>query len=176
VDVPAAVSVVTDMVQMDMDKRGHTFEVNVPDDLPPVWTDYYRLLQVLTNLLTNACKYTPNNGHVALDVERRGDRVHFSVTDTGIGLSAEQIEKLGTKFWRAEDEFTRSQPGTGLGFSITSRLVEQMGSQMTINSVVGEGSTFAFSVAIATDDHPGTDADSDTDIDVDKGDAQHAPA
>jgi signal transduction histidine kinase/PAS domain-containing protein len=166
VDVPDAVAAVRDMVQMDMDKRNHTFEVNVPEDVAPVWTDYYRLLQVLTNLLTNACKYTPEGGQVRLDVIQRDERVHFSVSDTGIGLNEAQIAQLGTKFWRAEDEFTRSQPGTGLGFSITSRLVQQMGSNITVDSTPGEGSTFAFSVAIARDDSGDeTTADPDTDPD-----------
>ena len=162
VDVAAAVETVRNMVQIDMDKRQHNFGVNVPDDLPPVWTDYYRLLQVLTNLLTNACKYTPDGGQVRLDVVQHDERVHFSVSDTGIGLSEEQLANLGTKFWRAEDEFTRSQPGTGLGFSITARLVEQMGSEITVDSTIGEGSTFAFSVAIASDSTP-DEPDIDTD-------------
>jgi signal transduction histidine kinase len=71
------------------------------------------------------------------------------VKDSGIGLSEAAIAKLGEKFWRAEDSFTRAQPGTGLGFSITRSLVEQMGSQIKIESEVGKGSTFTFSAAIA---------------------------
>jgi signal transduction histidine kinase len=74
------------------------------------------------------------------------------VTDTGVGLSKDAIAKLGVKFWRAEDTFTRSKPGTGLGFSITKNLIEQMGSIIDIQSEVGKGSTFTFDVAIATGD------------------------
>lgn len=113
--------------------------------------DYYRLLQVLTNLLSNAYKYTPDGGTITLRVERdplKSNRIQFSVADTGIGLSAEALQKLGTKFWRADDEFTRSQQGSGLGFAITRSLVEQMGSQIQIQSAVGRGSSFTFSVAM----------------------------
>jgi signal transduction histidine kinase len=81
-----------------------------------------------------------------------GKRVEFSVTDTGIGLSKEAIARLGTKFWRAEDEFTRSRPGTGLGFSITRSLVEQMGSRIQIDSEPGKGSSFTFDVQALADD------------------------
>jgi signal transduction histidine kinase len=61
------------------------------------------------------------------------------------------MKKLGTKFWRADDEFTRSQPGTGLGYTITASLVEQMGSRIQIESEVGRGSKFTFSVPITKD-------------------------
>jgi signal transduction histidine kinase len=114
-----------------------------------MWVDYYRLLQVLTNLLTNAYKYTPDGGTITLGAAQRDGRIHFSVTDTGIGMSRDDLARLGSKFWRAEDSFTRSQPGTGLGFAITRALVEQMGSAIIVTSAVGQGSTFAFSVPVA---------------------------
>jgi signal transduction histidine kinase len=114
-----------------------------------VHVDYYRLIQVLTNLVSNAYKYTPEGGTITLSARQNGPRIEFSVSDTGIGLTEEQIAMLGTKFWRAEDEFTRAQPGTGLGFSITRSLVELMGSAIQIESAVGMGSSFTFSVAIA---------------------------
>lgn len=136
-------------------ERGHTFEQEVSDDLPDLWTDYYRLVQVLTNLLSNAIKYTPNGGTVTLSAQDEGERVSFLVRDTGIGLSEEALARLGEKFWRAEDSFTRSQPGTGLGFFITSQLVRQMGSEIAIESEVGKGSAFSFSVARASDDDEG---------------------
>ncbi len=126
----------------------HTLVEEIEPNLPNMWVDYYRLLQVLTNLVTNAYKYTPEGGTITIIVKQINDRIQFSVQDTGIGLSEDNIKMLGSKFWRAEDRFTRSQPGTGLGFSITENLVQQMGSQVTIESTVGEGSKFTFDVAI----------------------------
>ncbi len=107
---------------------------------------------MLTNLVSNAYKYTPDGGSITLRARRKANHVEFSVSDTGIGMSEAALEKLGTKFWRAEDDYTRSQPGTGLGFAITSSLVEQMDGQIEIESVPGSGSTFTFSVPAVLDE------------------------
>lgn len=151
VPVHKVVDAIRDMLMPQVNEREHQYIEQIEPDLPDLWTDYYRLMQVLTNLIGNAIKYTPNGGKVMLRADRTGDRVRFTVADTGIGLSEEGLRKLGTKFWRAEDEFTRSQQGTGLGFAITASLVEQMGSRIKIHSELGKGSSFAFSVGIATD-------------------------
>lgn len=147
--VDAVVQEVRDATLTQIRERGHAFVERVALELPDMRVDYYRLIQVLTNLVSNAYKYTPDGGTITLAARQVGDRIEFSVSDTGIGLSKEQVAMLGTKFWRAEDEFTRAQPGTGLGFAITSSLVELMGSKIKIDSVPGLGSTFTFSVAIA---------------------------
>jgi signal transduction histidine kinase len=154
VTVNSVVEAVRDTITPQVQERKHTFVENIASDLPDMLTDYYRLVQVLTNLLSNAYKYTPDGGTITFNVSRKDDRIHFEVKDTGIGLSKEQVALLGTKFWRAEDDYTRSQPGTGLGFSITRSLVEQMGSKIDIQSEVGAGSSFAFSVGIAKDEVP----------------------
>ncbi len=148
VPVATVVEAVRDSVAPEMDVRGHNYIESVDDNLPDMKTDYYRLIQVLTNLVSNAYKYTPDGGKIMLKVRQIEERIEFSIRDTGIGLSEEAIKQIGTKFWRAEDSYTRSQPGTGLGFSITRSLVEQMGSHIQIKSVVGKGSNFSFSVAI----------------------------
>jgi signal transduction histidine kinase len=148
VRVADVVQAVKDGTLPQIEQRKHHYVEKVEPNLPDMWVDYYRLLQVLTNLVSNAYKYTPDGGTITLVAQRAGDRVQFSVSDTGIGLTKEGIAKLGTKFWRAEDEYTRSQPGTGLGFAITRSLIEQMGSKVQIESEPGKGSTFTFSVAI----------------------------
>ena len=151
VKVPDIVQAVKDNTLPQVEARHHHFVENIQPGLPDMWVDYYRLLQVLTNLVSNAYKYTPDHGTITLHVRPVGDRVEFAVQDTGIGLSEEAIAKLGTKFWRAEDDYTRSQPGTGLGFAITSALVEQMGSHISITSEVGKGSVFTFSIPALKD-------------------------
>ena len=152
VSVHQVVDAVRDTTMPQIRERKHEYIEDIEPDLPTLWTDYYRLLQVLTNLISNAYKYTPEGGKVMLRVRRESDRVSFTVADTGIGLSEEGVRKLGTKFWRSDDEYTRTQPGTGLGFAITSSLVEQMGSRIEIKSKLGKGSSFSFSVAIAQND------------------------
>jgi signal transduction histidine kinase len=151
VHVGDIVQAVRDGTMTQMQDYNHKYVEEIEPNLPDMRVDYYRLLQVLTNLVSNAYKYTPDGGQITFRVRQKNDRIEFSVTDTGIGLSPEAIAKLGTKFWRAEDDFTRSRPGTGLGFAITRSLVEQMGSHIQIDSEIGKGSTFTFSVAVAQD-------------------------
>jgi signal transduction histidine kinase len=148
VNVKSVVDAVRDQTTPQIQARKHTYIEEVDPTLPDMKTDFYRLVQVLTNLVSNAYKYTPDNGTITLRVQRHNQRVRFEVSDTGIGLSEEGIRMMGTKFWRAEDNYTRSQPGTGLGFAITASIIEQMGSRVEITSKLGEGSTFAFSVAL----------------------------
>jgi len=153
-DVSRVVEAVRDTSIMQINERNHEFVVDIEPGLPDLYVDYYRLLQVLTNLVSNAYKYTPDGGTITLRAQRDGDRVRFTVADTGIGLSKAQIAMLGTKFWRAEDTYTRSQPGTGLGFAITASLVHLMGSRIHIESEVGEGSAFSFSIATVDETTP----------------------
>jgi len=130
-------------------ERGHTLVEDIAPDLPPVLADPNRLTQTLLNLLSNAYKYTPDGGTITLRAWPEGDRVAFSVQDTGIGLSAEEITRLGTKFWRADNEYAISQPGTGLGFAITRNLIALMHGELTIESAPGRGSTFTFTLPVA---------------------------
>lgn len=150
IEVDSVVKSVRDSVQTQMNDRGHSYIEDIQQNLPQLWVDDFRLLQVLNNLVSNAYKYTPNGGTIQLIITQNGDRVYFSVQDTGIGLSSDSLKMLGKKFWRASDSFTRSQPGTGLGFTITRNLVEQMGGEIDVQSEVGVGSRFTFSVPIAT--------------------------
>ncbi|HVU14844.1 MAG TPA: GAF domain-containing protein [Phototrophicaceae bacterium] len=146
-----------DAIMTQLKTRHHNYVEQIEPNLPDMQVDYYRLLQVLTNLASNAYKYTPDGGTITLGARRvpgeagKADRIEFSVSDTGIGMSRQAIRKLGTKFWRADDEYTRSQPGTGLGYAITSSLVEQMGSKIVVESEVGKGSKFTFTVPTAKD-------------------------
>ncbi|MDX1992210.1 MAG: GAF domain-containing protein [bacterium] len=148
VTVHDIVEAVKDNTLPQIQARRHTLIEQIQPSLPDMHVDYYRLLQVLTNLVSNAYKYTPDGGTITLSASLDGERIRFQVADTGIGLSEDSIAKLGTKFWRADDKYTRSQQGTGLGFSITRHLVEQMGSHIQIESVLGQGSAFSFSVAV----------------------------
>ncbi|MBL8120958.1 MAG: hypothetical protein JNJ78_25865, partial [Anaerolineae bacterium] len=148
VPVSDIVDAVRDGSMTQIQEYRHSFVEDVQTELPDLHVDYYRLVQVLTNLVSNAYKYTPEGGTITFRVGQENDRIKFTVVDTGVGLSPEAIAKLGTKFWRAEDEFTRSRPGTGLGFAITRSLVEQMGGHIQIESQPGKGSIFTFSVPV----------------------------
>lgn len=139
---------VRDTVILEMQARNHTYIEDIDPNLPDLYVDPHRLLQVLVNFTSNAYKYTPNGGTITLKVYQDGRRVFFSVKDTGVGLTPDEVNKLGTKFWRSANQHTREQPGTGLGFSITRSLVELMGGQIEIKSTPKVGSTFTFSVPV----------------------------
>ncbi len=139
---------VKDTTANQIAERKHRYVEQIEADLPPIYIDYYRLVQVLTNFVSNAYKYTPDGGTITLSAKKMDDKIEFSVADSGIGLPPEALQKLGTRFWRAEDDFTRSQPGTGLGFAITRSLVEQMGGHIEIESEVGKGSRFTFRIPV----------------------------
>lgn len=141
--------------RLQIEEREQTYVEDIADDLPDLYADPVRLAQVLTNLVSNAYKYTKPGGTITLRARQDGDWVAFTVADTGIGLTDEQQAMLGTKFWRANNEYTRRQRGTGLGFTITQHLVALMGSEIQVESEVDEGSAFTFRVPVFDgDDDP----------------------
>ncbi len=125
-------------------------EEHVAADLPAVSADRAKLRRVLVNLLSNAVKFTPKGGRIEVNAERDGDRaVRVSVTDTGVGIPPEDIARLFDKFEQARSRATRSEKGTGLGLYITRQLVELHGGQINVESEVGRGSTFSFTIPTA---------------------------
>ena len=131
--------------------------VDLPEQLPPVWGDRTRLVQVLTNLVSNAVKYTPEGGQVRVQatVADEGDAagasgyVQVAVTDSGIGIRPDEQAHIFTKFFRSEDLKAREVPGTGLGLNITKNLVELQGGRIWFESTYRKGSTFFFTIPIA---------------------------
>lgn len=113
------------------------------DDLPPVNVDRERILQVLSNVVGNAVKHTPQGGSVTIHAEALSDEVLVSVTDTGAGIPAEHLPHVFERFWRAEDSERR---GAGLGLAIAKGIVEAHGGRIGVESAVGKGSTFYFTL------------------------------
>ena len=135
--------------QGQVEARSQQLMVEVPGELPSVSADPARLTQVLINLLSNAYKYTPEGGNIHVRAWLENGYVSCAVSDTGIGMSPDDLEKLFTKFFRSEDPAVREMPGTGLGLCITKSLVELQGGEMKVESQVGEGTTFTFTIPVA---------------------------
>jgi signal transduction histidine kinase len=129
-----------------VDEKKQTIEVHVPQDLPRIHADPNRVVQVLTNLVSNAWKYTPEGGWITVLARPEGSLVRLEVRDTGIGIGIEDQEKLFTQFFRSEDPLVREQQGWGLGLNVTKRLVELMGGEIGLTSQAGKGSTFWFTL------------------------------
>lgn len=119
--------------------------------LPEVLGDPDRLSQVLMNLVSNAIKYTPQGGKIEISLEAAPEADHLTarVSDTGIGISNSDQQKLFTRFFRADHPHVRAENGTGLGLSIVKRIVEMHGGRISVYSVPGHGSTFSFTVPLA---------------------------
>ena len=147
-DVIASVSTVTGQKAHE---KGLEFLVVVSQNIPPgLVGDSLRLGQIITNLVNNAIKFT-ERGEIRLQaelLERTGEKVllKFAVRDTGVGMTREQVAKLFQPFMQADMSTTRKYGGTGLGLTISRRLVELMGGQIWLESEPGEGSTFFFTV------------------------------
>lgn len=136
------------MIRFKAEDKGLDFIIKVDETIPrKLLGDDIHLKQILTNLLTNAVKYT-HNGSVTLEIIYLGDgRLAFSVKDTGIGIKEEDIDKLFEAFARMDETANRSIQGTGLGLNITSSLLQMFGSKLEVASKYGTGSYFAFEIS-----------------------------
>ncbi len=150
VDLRAAIEEAKEGVIQQIKERQHNLIEEIPDNLQKVKADRSRVVQVLTNILSNAYKYTPPGGTITLHIETQDGHINISVKDTGIGMTAEQIARLGTKFWRADNQFVSEQPGTGLGLAITRNLLTLMGGDLKVESELGKGSTFSMQLVTYT--------------------------
>jgi signal transduction histidine kinase len=139
--------------QPSWDAKRQTFTLHLPEEAIKVLGDADPVTQILSNLLSNAHKYTPEEGHIDLFVEAVGSVAWMSVTDSGIGLSTEEQARLFTRFYRAHNAATEATGGTGLGLVITRSLVEMQGGEIQVSSEPGHGSTFRFTLPLA--DSPG---------------------
>jgi signal transduction histidine kinase len=114
----------------------------VAPDLPFAETDDRWLAHILVNLLANAVKFTPEGGRVTLRAVQRGDAIALSVEDTGIGIAAEDREKIFEPFRQAASGDERGYGGVGLGLALVAKLTELLGATVELESVVGKGSRF----------------------------------
>ena len=128
-----------------------SLEEELPEDLPELRADRAKLRRVLVNLVSNALKFTPKGGRVRLGASREGGFVRVSVDDTGVGIPREDLHDIFDKYAQARSRATRSEKGTGLGLYITRQLVELHGGKISVQSEVGKGSTFSFTIPIASD-------------------------
>jgi signal transduction histidine kinase len=126
VHAPAAVEIVLD----------------APQSLPPVAADAGQLRQVISNLIDNAIKYSPDGGRVTVSLEERNHHVQFAITDAGLGIPAAEQQRIFEKFYRLDPDMTRGIGGTGLGLYICRELVRRVNGRIWVESERGKGSTF----------------------------------
>ncbi|GBU26494.1 hypothetical protein R84B8_00004 [Treponema sp. R8-4-B8] len=145
---------IVNVINFRIDEKHQIFTVHIDSSIPRALIgDDQRIAQVITNLLGNANKFTPEKGSIALDVHIVGEEnsicnLQVSVSDSGIGISPEQQAKLFKSFEQAESNTSRKYGGTGLGLAISKNIVEMMGGSIWIESELGKGSTFTFTVQL----------------------------
>jgi GAF domain-containing protein len=152
VELASAVEIVVESLKgRSRDKRQELI-TEIPQNLPAVWADQDRLIQILTNLVSNAQQYTPTGGQVRLkaaackDAGTGAEMVKISVSDDGIGITPEDQAKIFDRFFRADHPMVQETAGTGLGLSITQSLVLMHGGRLWVESEPGKGSTFEFTL------------------------------
>ncbi len=139
--------IAADRMHAQSERAGLTLSCSCPPDLPPVLADASRIEQVLVNLIHNAIKFTAPRGRITLTAQPSGDFVRFVVRDTGIGIPSEDLPRIFERFYRVDR--SRSGGGTGLGLSIARHIVKAHGGRIWVESEVGRGSDFIFTLPVA---------------------------
>ncbi len=149
----------------DVRKLGHPFaarrriwlEVKPTDSLPLIQADPAKLKRILYNLVSNAIKFTPEGGRVTMAAYTRAGKIDITVTDTGIGISPEDQQKIFAEFQQVESNHSRRYEGTGVGLALTKKLVEMHGGTISVESELGRGSTFTISLPLTPGQRRATD-------------------
>ncbi len=135
------------------EEKGQRLALELEEALPEVYADPNRLVQVLTNLMSNACKYTPEGGEIRVVARQVEKAVRVDVVDTGIGIDPKDHGKIFSQFFRSDDPVVRNEQGWGLGLNVTKSLVELMGGEIGFVSAAGEGSIFWFTIPLASEEN-----------------------
>jgi signal transduction histidine kinase len=150
VDLNAAVETVAATMQGKLREKEQQLAVSVDPAATCVTGDRDKLVQVLTNYVSNAHKYTEPGGSIRVVVSRQGDFARVAVSDNGHGIAPEDQARLFSRFYRVDNEMTREVGGTGLGLSIVKQLIELQGGEVGVQSELGAGSTFTFTIPLST--------------------------
>lgn len=133
-----------DLLAAGARERGITVNLDVASDLPPVLSNPDQIKSLWNNLVSNAIKYNRDGGRVDIQLHRNADRLEATVADSGIGIPPEAMARLFSEFFRADNAKQSGRVGTGLGLSIVKEIIERAGGQITVESTLGQGTTFRF--------------------------------
>lgn len=147
VDLNTVIHLSINVIKPQADEKGILISVDAPERVPPVIGDAQRLHQALLNLLSNAIKYSPQNSQVTVRVRHEGESLSVSVSDMGPGIPPEALPNIFERFYRVPGT-ERHIMGTGLGLSITQQIIEAHGGEITVESEVGKGTTFTFTLPV----------------------------
>jgi signal transduction histidine kinase/sensor domain CHASE-containing protein len=147
VDIEEAIHTSLEMLSTEVNEKNIDILVELPDDLPGVCTDKDKIIQVFVNLINNAVKFSKRNSTIRITVQEEEDVVRVSVSDSGIGMSPEELDKIFDKFYQIDSTSTRKVGGSGLGLSIVKGIIEGQGGSISAVSEQDKGSTFVFTLS-----------------------------
>jgi two-component system phosphate regulon sensor histidine kinase PhoR len=144
ISVPELIGSAVDALRPMAEAKRQTLQLRIPPELASITGDGQKIHQVMVNLLHNAINYTPEGGQISVEVRADPPGVEFSVSDTGIGIPAEDLHRIFERFYRVDKGRSRELGGTGLGLSIVKHIVEAHGGRVSVASKLGQGSRFSF--------------------------------
>jgi two-component system phosphate regulon sensor histidine kinase PhoR len=136
------------MLEKMAQERKIDININIPEDLPEFWADYRKIKTAIEHLIENAIKFTPIGGKVNVEVLKVGDEIKVCVTDTGVGIAKDKLSQVFTPFYQLEEPITKETKGIGLGLSLVKHIIETHGGKIWVESEVGKGSSFYFTLPI----------------------------
>ena len=148
-EIPPIVNRCVNVLEKSAKDKSLSIKLALPADLPKILGDHKRLSQVFLNLLDNAIKYTPEGGSITVSASCQEKVAQIDISDTGIGISEKDLPRIFERFYRVDKARSRELGGTGLGLSIVKHIVQAHNGQVWMQSTLGQGSTFSFTIPIA---------------------------
>jgi signal transduction histidine kinase len=145
-ELPLAIENAMTLVKERAARHGIALDLNVDEKLDCFTGDERKFKQILVNLLSNAIKFTPEGGRIGVTAVSSDDAVEISVSDTGVGIAPEDQKTIFDEFRQVRGDVTRKHEGTGLGLTLTRKFIELHGGSIRVESEVGKGSTFTFTM------------------------------
>jgi signal transduction histidine kinase len=150
-DVSSALSNALTLIRERAQRHGIVVGQDVDPQLGEIYADERKFKQILLNLLTNAVKFTPDGGQISVAARKDDSQAVIAVRDTGIGIAPEDQAAVFEEFRQVGHDYTRKAEGTGLGLALTRRFVELHGGRIWVDSELGKGSTFTFTIPLQSD-------------------------
>jgi len=150
-EIPPLIENVKDLLTPQIKEKNLIFKTQISDTLPEIYLDKSHVERVLINLISNAIKFTPKKGKINIKIQLDKNDVLFSISDTGIGIKEEALDKIFDEFYRVENEINQNLKGTGLGLALAKKILEAHGGKIWVTSKINAGTIFHFTLPVKSE-------------------------